>query len=51
MRSVSGKIVVLLNYKDGEKCISLDTLNEDIKNTNTHKECSYSLKSGDPYGN
>lgn len=41
------KIVVLLNYKDGEKCISLDTLNEDIKNTNTHKECSYSLKCGE----
>ena len=45
------KIVILFNYKDGERCISLDTLNEDIKNTNTHKECSYSFKSGDPYGN
>ncbi len=45
------KIVVLLNYKDGEKCVRLDDLNVDIKNTNTLDECSYSLKSGDPYGN
>ena len=44
------KIIVLLNYKDGERCVRLDTLNEDIKNTNTLEECSYSLKSGDPYG-
>ena len=46
-----GKIVVLLNYKDGEKCVRLDELNESTKKTNALNECSPSFKFGDPYGN
>ena len=40
-----------LNYKDGEKCVRLDELNESTKKTNTLNECSPSFKFGDPYGN
>ncbi|MBR7008151.1 MAG: hypothetical protein IKH90_05915, partial [Ruminococcus sp.] len=44
------KIVVLFNYKDGEKCVHLDELNESTKKANTLVECSPSFKCGDPYG-
>ena len=45
------KIVVLFNYKDGEKCIRIDELSDKTKKPSTHNECSTLFKSGDPYGN
>ncbi len=46
------KVVVLFNYKDGEKCISYEELSEGIKKENTRKsECSSLFEIGDPYGN
>ena len=46
------KMVVFLNYKDGEKCIRFDDIEKDIKKANTQEiECSSLIKSGDPYGN
>lgn len=45
------KVVVFLNYKDGESCVNLDDF-DDIKKENTQLvECSSSVKFGDPYGN
>ena len=45
------KIVVLFNYKDGEKCIHLDDVKLNIKKENTQiSECSTLFKLGDPYG-
>lgn len=45
------KIVVLFNYKDGEKCIRVADLKTGIKKENTQIECSTLIKYGDPYGN
>ena len=46
------KMVVLFNYKDGEKCLSFNDLKNDIKKENTQiNECSSLLIFGDPYGN
>ncbi len=45
------KIIVLFNYKDGEKCISLDELGDKEKKSNTQNKCSTLIKSGDPSGN
>ena len=43
---------MLFNYKDGEKCISLDELGDDKeKKPNTQNKCSTLIKSGDPSGN
>ena len=44
------KIIVLFNYKDGEKCISLDELGDKEKKPNTQNKCSTLIKSGDPSG-
>ena len=46
------KIVVIFNYKDGEKYIRIDELKTNIKKENTQiSECSTLFKFGDPYGN
>lgn len=46
------KIVVFLNYKDGQRSVTFDELKNAIKKENTHEcECLSSFKSGDPYGN
>ena len=45
------KIIVLFNYKDGEKCIRPDDISEHEKKSNTQNKCSTLIKSGDPYGN
>ena len=47
------KIVVMFNYKDGERAILLEDVEKAIKKENTHhcSECSSMFKSGDPYGN
>ena len=46
------RLVVFLNFKEGEVTLSLENVNEDIKKENTHKcECSSSFVNGDPYGN
>ncbi len=47
------KMVVILNYKDGEKCISFEDVNSALQNKkNTQvNECSTLFKCGDPYGN
>ncbi len=46
------KIVVLFNYKDGERCVRIDDVKLNTKKENTQKsECSTSFKFGDPYGN
>ncbi|MBQ8903530.1 MAG: recombinase family protein [Oscillospiraceae bacterium] len=46
------KLVVMLNYKGGEKTICFEALNEGIKKENTQKsECSSLFEYGDPYGN
>ena len=46
------KIVVIFNYKDGEKYIRIDKLKTNKKKENTQiSECSTLFKSGDPYGN
>lgn len=46
------KIVVLFNYKDGERYVHLDDVKLNTKKENTHKcECSTLFKCGDPYGN
>ncbi len=45
------KIVVMFNYKDGERAIMLDDVENAIKKENTQDECSTLFKSGDPYGN
>lgn len=44
------RLVVFLNYKDGERCITFDEV-ECIKKENTHIECSSFVTVGDPYGN
>lgn len=46
------RIVVFLNFKEGEVAISLAEANEGIKKENTQDnlECSSSFKFGDPYG-
>ncbi|MGN1136798.1 MAG: recombinase family protein [Oscillospiraceae bacterium] len=46
------KLVVIFNFRDGEKCIRFDDVEMDIKKANTQEiECSSLIKSGDPYGN
>ena len=46
------KLVLIFNYKDGEKCIDFDELSKVTKKENTHKsECSSLVTTGDPYGN
>ena len=45
------KIVVLFNYKDGERAVSLEDVENAVKKENTPEECSTLFKSGDPYGN
>lgn len=47
------KMVVMFNYKDGEKCLNFEELSEALeKKENTQiNECSSLLKFGDPYGN
>ena len=45
------KLLVLFNYKDGEKCIRPDDISEHEKKSNTQNKCSTLIKSGDPYGN
>lgn len=47
------KIVVMFNYKDGERAIMLEDVEKAMKKENTHlcSECSSMFKSGDPYGN
>lgn len=45
------KIVVLFNYKDGERCVSFDDLKAEVKKENTQDECSTLFANGDPYGN
>ena len=46
------KIVVFLNYKDGQRSVTFEELKNAIKKENTHKrECLSSFKSGDPYRN
>ncbi len=45
------KIIVLVNYKDGEKCISLDELGDKEKKPSTQNKCSTLIMSGDPSGN
>ena len=46
------KIVVFLNYKDGQRSVTFEELKNAIKKENTHEcECLSSFKSGDPYGN
>ena len=45
------KIVVLFNYKDGERAVSLEDVENAVKKENTLDECSTLFKSGDPYGN
>ena len=46
------RLVVFLNFKEGEVALSLDDVNEGIKKENTQDnlECSSSFKFGDPYG-
>lgn len=45
------KIIVVFNYKDGERCITIDELDDKEKKPSTQIECSTLIKSGDPYGN
>lgn len=47
------KMVVMFNYKDGEKCLNFNELNEALeKKKNTQiNECSSLLMVGDPYEN
>ena len=46
------KLVVIFNFRDGEKCIRFDDIEKDIKKANTQEnECSSLIKSGDPYEN
>ena len=45
------KMLVIFNYKNGEKCVSLDELDFMAQKKNTHNECSSLNKFGDPYGN
>ena len=46
------KMVMLFNYKDGEKCLSFNDFKNGIKKENTQiNECSSLIKVGDPYGN
>lgn len=45
------KMLVIFNYKNGEKCVSLDDLDVMAQKKNTHNECSSLNKFGDPYGN
>lgn len=52
LSSTAYKIVVLFNYKDGEKCIRIDDVKMNINKENTQKsECSTLFRLGDPYGN
>ncbi|MBQ8727956.1 MAG: recombinase zinc beta ribbon domain-containing protein [Oscillospiraceae bacterium] len=46
------RLVVFLNFKEGEVALSLDDVNEGIKkeNTQANLECSSLLMIGDPYG-
>ena len=46
------RLVVFLNFKEGEVALSLDDINERIKKENTQDnlECSSLLLFGDPYG-
>ena len=46
------RLVVFLNFKEGEVALSLDDINERIKKENTQDnlECSSLLMIGDPYG-
>ncbi len=45
------RVVVLLNYKDGEKCIHYSDSGGDEKKPDTPQECSTLVACGDPYGN
>lgn len=45
------KMIVFLNYKDGEKCIRFEDLHGNTKKSNTLNKCSTSFSIGDPYGN
>lgn len=45
------KMVVFLNYKDGEKCVRFSGIDENTKKSNTFDECSTLVGFGDPYGN
>lgn len=45
------KMIVFLNYKDGEKCVRFEDLHGDTKKSNTLNKCSTSFSIGDPYEN
>lgn len=46
------KVVILLNFKDGERTVNLDEIDSLTEKANTpSSECSPSVKFGDPYGN
>ncbi len=45
------KIVVLFNYKDGERAVLPEDVESAVKKENTPEECSTLFKSGDPYFN
>ncbi len=45
------KVVVFLNFKDGERCVRFDEVRGEIKKPNTQDKCSTSFSAGDPYGN
>ncbi|MCM1062696.1 MAG: recombinase family protein [Eubacterium sp.] len=45
------KMVVFLNYRDGEKCVRLSDFDGEIKKPNTSELCSTLVTFGDPYGN
>ncbi|MCM1062677.1 MAG: recombinase family protein, partial [Eubacterium sp.] len=47
IRVYDDKLVILFNYRDGEKCITFDELSDIAKKENTHKcECSSFVNSG-----
>ena len=45
------KAVVLLNYRDGEKCVHFSDFDGDTKKPDAPEECSTLVRYGDPYGN
>lgn len=46
------RMLLMFNYKGGEKSLTFDELESCLNDKNTHKsECSSLFKSGDPYGN
>lgn len=45
------KAVVLLNYRDGEKCVHFSNFDGDTKKPDAPEECSTLVRYSDPYGN